>query len=153
MNFHLVISHFFFFSNMSDFRMIWKVITCANKSQKSPLTQILPSSKLKPTLFIIDMDIFKIGYQQLKFFLENNIHHFLNHRYEMFIERFLLLAIGNKPLNLLPGSNRRTHFLWSKVFFFFFLTGWNERYFSVLFYFHRGRKKENITTRICGNGS
>ena len=31
MNFHVIIPHFVFFSNMSDFKKILKVITCANK--------------------------------------------------------------------------------------------------------------------------
>ena len=70
------------------------------------------------------------------------VNHFLNHRCEMFIERFLLLAIGNKPLNLLPGSNRRTHFLWSKVFFFFFFwLGEMKDIFQFCFLFSSREKK------------
>ena len=73
------------------------------------------------------------------------VHHFLNHRCEMFIERFLLLAIGNKPLNLLPGSNRRTHFLWSKVFFFFFFdwVKWKIIFSFVLFSSREKKRKDN----------
>ena len=44
MNFHFVISQFAFFSNMSDFKTIRKVIICANTPQQSSLTRSLSSS-------------------------------------------------------------------------------------------------------------
>ena len=53
-----------------------------------------------------------------------------------------------------PATKRRTHFLWSKLFFFVF----NFIFFFFFFfffccYFHGGRKREQITTGIWGNGS
>ena len=60
---------------------------------------------------------------------------------------FCLKLETNLAVSCLETQNA---FLCNPSFLFFF-TGWNKRYFSVLFNFYRGSKRRKIT--ICGNGS
>ena len=79
------------------------------------------------------------------------VHHFLTHSCLMFQYRVFFVQLEtNLPISCLEAQNI---FFVIQGFLFSFLLGEIKRFFSVLFYFHGGRKKGKITTGICGNGS
>ena len=70
------------------------------------------------------------------------VHHFLTHSCLMFTE--FSSACNWKQISQSPASKRRTYFLWSKVFFFFFLTEWNKKiFFSFVLYSPREKKRKD----------
>ena len=70
------------------------------------------------------------------------VHHFLTHSCLMFTE--FSSACNWKQISQSPASKRRTYFLWSKVFFFFFLTEWNKKiFFSFVLYSPRKKKRKD----------
>ena len=70
------------------------------------------------------------------------VHHFLTHSCLMFTE--FSSACNWKQISQSPASKRRTYFLWSKVFFFFFLTEWNKKiFFSFVLYSPTEEKRKD----------
>ena len=57
---------------------------------------------------------------------------------------FFCLHCNCKQISQSPASKRRTYFLWSKVFFFFFLTEWNKKiFFSFVLYSPTEEKRKD----------
>ena len=57
---------------------------------------------------------------------------------------FFCLHCNWKQISQSPASKRRTYFLWSKVFFFFFLTEWNKKiFFSFVLYSPTEEKRKD----------